>query len=83
MSEGLAWATRALAQRPDHILALWSSAIANALSGDIEEARRFMPRIRQLHPELRLSTLKEYYPVRRPEEFEMLREGLRLAGLPE
>ena len=65
------------------MLALWSSAISNALSGDIEEARRFMPRIRQLHPELRMSTLKDYYPVRRPEDFELIREGLRLAGLLE
>ena len=30
-----------------------------------------------------MSTLKDYYPVRRPEDFELIREGLRLAGLLE
>ena len=82
-SEGLAWATRSLTHRPDYMVAFWALAIGNALSGKIDEARKFMPRICQLNPEMRMSSLKDYISARRPEDIERATEGLRLAGLPE
>ena len=81
--EGLAWANRALAHRSDYMVAYWASAIANALSGNIDEARKLMPRIHQLNPEMRMSTLDGYISARRPQDIERATEGLRLAGLPE
>ena len=42
-----------------------------------------MARVRQLHPDLRISNLKDWLPLRRPEYFARWVEGLRKAGLPE
>jgi adenylate cyclase len=81
--EALKWAAHSLAHRPNYYVALRMAAIANALSGRIDEARKIMPQIRQLHPESRLSNLKDSVPSRKPEHLAMMVEGLRLAGLPE
>ena len=82
-AEGLAWATRALGHRQDYMAAVWASAIANALSGKVDEARKLIPRILQLNPGMRMSSLKDYLSARRPQDIERAIEGLRLAGLPE
>jgi hypothetical protein len=43
-----------------------------------------MSRLRQLDPELRVSTLDDVMPpFRRPEDHAKYVEGMRLAGLPE
>ena len=42
-----------------------------------------MARLRQLMPDLRISNLKELFPIRRTEDFDRWTEGLRKAGLPE
>ena len=82
-AEGLAWANRALAHRSDYMATFWASAIANALSGRIDEARKLIPRILEMTPGMRLSTLRDYISSRQPKDFERVSEGLRLAGLPE
>ncbi|MFO1161263.1 MAG: adenylate/guanylate cyclase domain-containing protein [Reyranellaceae bacterium] len=82
-AEGLTWATRSLTHRPNYMVAFWALAVGNALWGKIDEARKFMPRIRELNPELRMSTLKDYVSTRRPEDIAKAIEGFRLAGLPE
>jgi adenylate cyclase len=81
--DALKWATKALVHRPTFYVALWASAIANALVGKIDEAQKFMPQIRLVHPSMRISNFKDYIPTRRPEDMERMIEGLRLAGLPE
>jgi len=58
-------------------------AAANALAGNIDEARRVMGRILQTDSVLRLSNFRTYTSVRRPADIETMLEGLRLAGLPE
>ena len=60
-----------------------ASAAANALSGEIDQARRISIEALRLNPSLRLSTLREYFVLRRPQDMERLIDGLRLAGLPE
>jgi hypothetical protein len=40
-------------------------------------------RLRLINPAMRLSNLKGLIPIRRPEHFDRLEEGLRKAGLPE
>jgi hypothetical protein len=49
----------------------------------MEEARQAMERLRQIDPALRISNLKDWFPIRRPEHFARWTEGLRKAGLPE
>jgi hypothetical protein len=60
-----------------------ASAAADALAGNLDEARTTMTRMRQLDPAMRLSSLRTYLPYRRPQDVDRLIEGLRLAGLPE
>ena len=42
-----------------------------------------MELLRQLDPALRVSNLKDWIPLRRPEDFAKWADGLRKAGLPE
>ncbi|MCX7362843.1 MAG: adenylate/guanylate cyclase domain-containing protein [Alphaproteobacteria bacterium] len=80
--EALKWAARALTHNPNWTMAIRAVAIANALAGNIYEARAAMVRMRELQPALRISHLKGFMPYRRTEDLEKVIEGLRLAGLP-
>jgi len=40
-------------------------------------------RMRELNSALRISNLKDLFPLRRPEDFTKWVDGLRKAGLPE
>jgi adenylate cyclase len=58
--------------------------MANALAGNIDEARKLVVRLRQILPALRLTNLKEYFrTTRRPEDIERAAKSMHLAGLPE
>ena len=50
---------------------------------DNSEQRRPPPRLRELHPTLRISNLQSLMVLRRPEDIARWEEGMRLAGLPE
>jgi hypothetical protein len=58
-------------------------AASRALSGQMEEARRAMDQLRELEPNLRISGIREWLPIRRPEDLAVFSDGLRRAGLPE
>jgi hypothetical protein len=58
-------------------------AASHALSGRMDKAKLAMQRLRELDPSLRLSHLKDWLPIQRPEDFMRFADGLRLAGLPE
>jgi TolB-like protein len=77
------WAEMALRERSNHVSALRVLAASCALSGRPEQARKAMVLLRELNPALQLSNLSEYIPLRRAEDFSLLAEGLRQAGLPE
>ena len=81
--ESLSWAEKALRDYPDYQLALRISAAANALTGRQDRARQAVERLLQLDPALRISNLKERYPIRRPEDLARWSDGLRRAGLPD
>jgi TolB-like protein len=83
LDEASSWAGKVLRDHPDYQLALRIFAAANALTGKRDEARQAVERLRQLDPALRISNLKDRYPLRRPEDFARWAEGLRRAGLPE
>jgi hypothetical protein len=42
-------------------------AASYALAERLEEARQAMERLRQIDPALRISNLKDWFPIRRPE----------------
>jgi TolB-like protein/class 3 adenylate cyclase len=81
--EALEWAARALAHQQGWRTAILLSAAANAFLGNVEDSRKFIDRVLQLDPGMRISSLKVYLPFRRPQDIEVWTEGLRLAGLPE
>ena len=60
-----------------------AGAVANALAGNLDEARKIVAHLRQIDPQTSILHLKELFPYRRPEDMERMIEGLRLAGLPE
>jgi TolB-like protein len=76
-------AEQALGESPNLHIALRAFALANALVGNIERARKATVRLREIDPELRVQNLKDQTPLRRPEDKVRYAEGLRLAGLPE
>jgi hypothetical protein len=49
----------------------------------MEEARRIVTKLHELDPGHCVSSLKNLYPLRRPEDLVKLEAGLRKAGLPE
>lgn len=77
------WAEKAVRDLPSLLLAAAVLAASHALAGRTAAAQRAMDHLRQLDPALRLSTLTEWLPIRRPENLATLVEGLRSAGLPE
>ena len=81
--EASSWAEMALRQRPTFLAAIRELAAARALAGRIPEAQQTMARLRQLDPAMRVVNVKDWVPLRRPEDLARLEDGLRKAGLPE
>jgi TolB-like protein len=81
--EASVWAEKAVRARPTWLTAVRGAAASHALAGRLEEARKFMTRMRDLDPTLRISNLKDLLPLRRPEDFAKWSEALQKAGLPE
>ena len=77
------WAEKALREEPNYLPAAAVTSASHALAGRLEEARQAMARLRRIDPALRMSNLKNWFPIRRPEHFASWAEGLRRAGLPE
>jgi hypothetical protein len=84
-AESLSWAEKSMREQRNFISLLSTSiaAAAAALAGRHPDAKKAMARLRQIDPTLRVSNLKDFYPLRRTEDFDRLAEGLRKAGLPE
>jgi tetratricopeptide (TPR) repeat protein len=81
--EAASWAQRALHEQPNYPAANRILAASTALAGRLTEARQSVERLCQLDPHLRISNLKEVYPLQRSEDLAKVVEGLRKAGLPE
>jgi TolB-like protein/Flp pilus assembly protein TadD len=82
--EAISWATKALHEQPNWATALRVSAMANALSDRMVEARAATARLREVDPALRLGNLDRVAPpLRRAEDRVRFIESLRKAGLPE
>jgi len=81
--EASSWADRAVRDAPDFVAATYISAASHALAGRLEVAQRAMARARQFDPARHISDLKDEIPLRRPQDYARLAEGLWKAGLPE
>ena len=82
-AEALTWVKAALRDRPDLTLANVAAAAAAAYAGRQDEAEATVARMRQSHPQIRISTLREHFPIRREEDLRRLADGLRKAGMSE
>ncbi len=80
--EASSWADRAVRDAPDFVAATYISAASHALAGRLEISQRTMTRARQFDPARRISNLKDEIPLRRPQDYARLAEGLGKAGLP-
>jgi TolB-like protein/class 3 adenylate cyclase len=82
-AEASSWAEMAIRERSSHIIAVCTAAASAALAGRSMEMGKAMARVREIDPALRLSNLRDLFPIRRPEDLAKWEEGLRKAGLPE
>jgi TolB-like protein len=78
-----AWGEKAVGNLPDFLAAVCVAAASHALAGRTDKAKKTMERMRTLDASLRITNLKEWLPIHRPEDLARLADGLRLAGLPE
>jgi tetratricopeptide (TPR) repeat protein len=83
LDSALSWAEKAFRDLPSFLLPVGIIAASHALTGRMDEARRARHQLCQLDPALRISNLKDWLPLRRPEDLATLTDGLRKAGLPE
>ena len=77
------WAEKAYRELPSFLMVVAVIAASHALAGRADEARRAMLHMRKLDPSLRISNLKDWLPLQRPEHLATFADGLRKAGLPE
>lgn len=79
------WAEKAFRDLPSLLIVIVVTFIAAsyALAGRTDEARQATRYLRQLDPALRISNLRDWLPLCRPEDLATFAEGLRRAGLPE
>jgi hypothetical protein len=77
------WAEKAFRDLPTFLMVVGIIAASHALAGQTDEARRAMDHLRELDPALRISNLKDWLPIHRPEDLATFADGLRRAGLPE
>lgn len=82
-AEAWSWAEKAMRDRPDYAFPNCIGAASGALAGRLTEAKKAMARLRELMPDLRISNLREFFPLRRPQDLASFADGLRKAGLPE
>ncbi|RDJ27268.1 CadC-family transcriptional regulator [Bosea caraganae] len=77
------WAEKAFRNLPSFVMVGCIIAASHALAGRMEPARRAAEHLRRLAPALRVSNIKDWLPIHRPEDFAIFADGLRKAGLPE
>ena len=77
------WAEQPYRREPNYFPAAAIMASSNALAGRMVEASEIMRRLQRNVPTFRMSNLKDWVPIRSPEQFAIWAEGLRKAGLPE
>jgi TolB-like protein/Flp pilus assembly protein TadD len=82
-ADSATWAKKALGEAPGLLPALICLATAQALAGQLAEARQTADRALQLDPHLRTAIFSNSVFFRRAQDREALLTGVRLAGIPE
>jgi TolB-like protein/class 3 adenylate cyclase/tetratricopeptide (TPR) repeat protein len=82
-AEALTWAKVAMRTRMNAPLQSLVAAASAGLIGNSTEAETAMAQVHEIVPGLRLSNLKDFMALRRPEDYARWTDGLRKAGLPE
>jgi tetratricopeptide (TPR) repeat protein len=77
------WAEKAFRASSSLLVAVGIIAASHAVAGRMDEARRALRHLRQLDPALRIANIKDWLPLRRPQDLATLADGLRKAGLPD
>jgi TolB-like protein len=77
------WAEKSFWNLPSFLMVVSVVAASHALAGRTRAARQAMQHLRQLDPALRISNLRDWLPIQRPEDLAVFADGLRRAGLPE
>jgi TolB-like protein/DNA-binding response OmpR family regulator len=75
------WAERAVRDAPDFIAGTYISAASHALMGRLGVAQNALARAQQFDPARRILDLQDEIPLRRPQDYARLADGLRKAGL--
>ncbi len=78
-----AWAEKSLGNLPTLLPSVALKAASHALTGKMDKAKQAIQRLHDLEPSLRVSNLKDWLPIQRPEDLARFADGLRLVGLPE
>jgi TolB-like protein len=81
--EAASWAAKSFRDLPSFLMVVAITAASHALAGRADEAQQAMRRLHQLDPTLRVSNLREWLPIRRPQDLAVFSDGLRRAGLLE
>jgi predicted Zn-dependent protease len=81
--EARAWAEKSFRDVPIFPMSAAVIASSCAHAGRMDDARRAVADVRRLDPGLRLSTLDDWLPYARAEDFALFSDGLRKAGLPD
>jgi TolB-like protein len=81
--EATFWIEKALWEQTNYMTTVLIAAATSAHAGRLTEAQKTMARLRELDPQMRVANIKDWVPLRRPEDLARLEDGLRKAGLPE
>lgn len=66
------WAEKSFRYLPSFLMVVSIVAASHALAGRSDLARSAMQRLRQLDPALRISSIKDWLPISRPEDLTRL-----------
>lgn len=77
------WAEIAHTNLPSFMMTAAILAAGHALAGRVEQSQSAMQQLRTLGPELRMSNVADWLPIRRKQDLALLKEGLSKAGLPQ
>jgi TolB-like protein len=77
------WAEKAFRDLPSFAMVSGIIAASQALAGRADAAERAIHHLRQLDPTMRVSNLRDWIPLQRPQDIDLFADGLRKAGLPE
>jgi TolB-like protein/class 3 adenylate cyclase len=82
-AEALLGAKTACQERPDHIPSNCLAVASGACVGDQAVVQRAVARLHDLAPGLRISNLRDFFPIPRSDQFDRWSQALRKAGLSE